>query len=331
MVGVQFDLPALLSSQSALLLVPLIIIAAYLVKFIPALLYRLEYSWRETAAAGVLLSARLSLIIAAAAIGLRLAVISEAVNAAIILVAVITCTASPILFNLLSPQTERERGRVIVVGSRTSAGLLVDRLTEHNLDTVLISSGDTKLEQQTLVTGESSPWPQQHLLAELREANIEQADALIVMEEKDEDNLRICRIGQRYKLPNIIARVQDPIQNDRFRKWGARVINPAYSTILMMESMVLNPHAFSIAPDVDEIHEIREIKLQNPYLVGHRVNDLVLPRSVIVLMIERSNEIIVPDRETILRANDTLTLVGAEEEIGEAVQLFARNSHRETI
>ncbi|MBN1991089.1 MAG: cation:proton antiporter [Anaerolineae bacterium] len=159
MVGGQFDLPALLSSQSALLLVPLIIIAAYLVKFIPALLYRLEYSWRETIAAGVLLSARLSLIIAAAAIGLQLGIISEAVNAAIILVAVITCTVSPILFNLLMPQTERERRRMIVVGARTSAALLTNRLIERGVDTVLVSSGDTSLEQQTLITGEASPVP----------------------------------------------------------------------------------------------------------------------------------------------------------------------------
>lgn len=331
MVGVQFDLPALLSSDSALLLVPLIITAAYLVKFIPALLYHLHFSWRKTIAAGVLLSARLSLIIAAAAIGLRLGLISEAINAAIILVAVITCIASPILFNLLMPQAEQERRRVIVVGSRTSAALLTNRLMERDLDTVLISSGDTSLEQQTLITGEASRWSQQYLLAELRAAGIEQADTLMAMEEKDEDNLRICRIGQRYEVSNIVARVQDPLQNDRFRNVGARVINPAYSNTLMMERMALNPRALSFTPDIDEIQEMREVKLQNSGLVGRNVNDLKLPQSVIVLMIERSNEIVVPDRETVLRANDTLTLLGGEEEISETVQQFARNGNKETV
>lgn len=121
------------------------------------------------------------------------------------------------------------------------------------------------------------------------------------------------------------------LQNDRFRKVGARVINPAYSNTLMMERMVLNPRAFSLTPDVDEIQEIREVKLQDPNLVGCCVNDLTLPQSVIVVMIERSNEIVVPDRETVLRANDTLTLLGVDEEIGESVQLFALNGDRETI
>jgi Kef-type K+ transport system membrane component KefB len=55
---------------------------AYGVKFVSSLLYRLGYSWRETLAAGALLSSRLSLIIAVAAIGLDLGSIDEATNAA---------------------------------------------------------------------------------------------------------------------------------------------------------------------------------------------------------------------------------------------------------
>ena len=53
---------------------------------------------RGAISAGLLLSSRLSLIIAAAAIGVRVGAVSEAVAAAVILVAVFTCTLSPILF-----------------------------------------------------------------------------------------------------------------------------------------------------------------------------------------------------------------------------------------
>ena len=51
-----------------------------------------ELERRQTLAAGFLLSSRLSLIIAASAIALELGMISPAVNAAIILVAVVTVT-----------------------------------------------------------------------------------------------------------------------------------------------------------------------------------------------------------------------------------------------
>jgi trk system potassium uptake protein TrkA len=325
MVGVDFDLPALLSSRSALFLVPLLIGIAYLVKSVPALIYRLEYSWRETLAASVLLSSRLSLIIAASAIGLELGIISDAVNSAVILVAVITCILSPILFNRLLPDQGQVRDRVIVVGSRQSAELLRRRLGEHNLDAVLIS-GNSDQTQRVLVTGDSSPWSQQTLLDELRQAEIERAQAVVAIAENDEDNLRICRIARcTYGVENVIAWVQDPSQNERFRRLRVRVVNPAYSTVLIIEGMVLNPDVFSLTADMDKGQEVRETKLQNLHLVSRRLDDLMLPGDVIVLMIERGGDILIPDRETILRANDTVTLVGADTDVDDAARLFARN------
>jgi Kef-type K+ transport system membrane component KefB len=98
MVGVDFDLPALLSSPAALLSVPLLLMAAVAVKVIPALVFRLNHSWRDAVAAGILMCPRLSLIIAAAAIGEKLGMIDASVNAAIVLVAIVTVTASPLAF-----------------------------------------------------------------------------------------------------------------------------------------------------------------------------------------------------------------------------------------
>jgi Kef-type K+ transport system membrane component KefB len=98
MIGVDFNLPALLSSTGALLSVPLLLLAAIAVKVIPAFVFRLNHTWREALAAGILLCPRLSLIIAAAAIGEKLGVIDESVNAGIVLVAIVTVTAAPLAF-----------------------------------------------------------------------------------------------------------------------------------------------------------------------------------------------------------------------------------------
>jgi Trk K+ transport system NAD-binding subunit len=328
MVGVGFDLPALLSSQQAIFLVPILIGTAYAVKLIPTLMFRGIYSWSETWAAGLILSARLSLIIAAAAIGLQLGVISSAVNSAIILIAVITCTLSPILFNQLMPQDDDRPDRVIVIGSQPTAGLLARRLSDHGFEAVHLINGDARSNhpQQILVTDEISPWSQHGLLDKLRQAEIHRTRVVVAMEENDEDNLRICRIARHtYGVANIIAWVQDPTQNDRFRRLRTRVVNPAYSTVLILESMVINPEIYSIAPDMDEKQDVREVKLQNPHLVDRRLYDLMLPGDTTVLMIERGGNALVPDQETRLRANDTLTLVGTDDEMDEAVRLVARN------
>ena len=117
MVGVDFNLPALFSSSEALASVPLLLGAAVAVKMAAAVVFRLNHSWREVLAAGVLLCPRLSLIIAAAAIAKKLGVIDEAVNAAVILVAVATVTAAPLAFVRIFPAARRNVERAAVSDS----------------------------------------------------------------------------------------------------------------------------------------------------------------------------------------------------------------------
>jgi len=121
MVGVDFNLPALLSSSAALLSVPLLLTAAIAVKIIPAAVFRLNHTWRETLAAGILMCPRLSLIIAAAAIGEKLGMIDESVNAAIVLVAIVTVTVSPLAFLRVFPARRLKAARATVTNTGLTA------------------------------------------------------------------------------------------------------------------------------------------------------------------------------------------------------------------
>ena len=101
MVGARFDFSELVGSTSTLLMAPLLVAIAFVVKLVPATLFTRRYGRRRALAGGFLLSARLSLVIAAAAIGVDMEVISPAVNSAIILVAVITCLTAPMVYSRL--------------------------------------------------------------------------------------------------------------------------------------------------------------------------------------------------------------------------------------
>lgn len=318
MVGVGFDLPALLSSGRALLLVPVLIGVAYVVKLVPIMIFRFQFSWRETLSAGVLMSARLSLIIAAAAIGLELGVITEAVNSAVILVAVITCTVSPILFGWISPEKE-ERERIIVIGPRSSAELLTRRLREHEYDTVLIPAKD--------IEGMSENGPEETYRSVLEEAGAEKAHTVVAMRHSDRENLRLCRVAHNdYGVENVISWVQNPALNDDFRQCGAQVTNPAYSAVLSIESMVLSPGTFSMTADVDQMQEIREVRITNEGLHGRTLDTISLPGDVLVFMIERNGGVMVPDQtpghEIALQEDDVVTLAGSPEDVDNAVQYF---------
>jgi len=95
-VGMQFDLGAL--ARGGIYLVPMLLVLAFVVKIVPSLLFLIRHSLNDSISAGVLLSSRLSLIIAMAAVGLELGLVDTAMESAIIVLALITSISCPTIF-----------------------------------------------------------------------------------------------------------------------------------------------------------------------------------------------------------------------------------------
>lgn len=103
-VGMNFRFDLLLNRQG-LFVIPPLLVTAFLVKIIPSVLvnYR-ALSFKDAVAAGILLTSNLSLVIAAAEVGKRLGLIDEALEAAIIFLAIFTTIVCPIAFRRMSAQ-----------------------------------------------------------------------------------------------------------------------------------------------------------------------------------------------------------------------------------
>jgi Kef-type K+ transport system membrane component KefB len=82
--GVRFDLAALTSSASTLIMVPIFLAALVVVRGIPAVLYRRRLGARRAAIAGLMQSTSLPFIVAATAIGQELGLVDAAGSAALI-------------------------------------------------------------------------------------------------------------------------------------------------------------------------------------------------------------------------------------------------------
>jgi Kef-type K+ transport system membrane component KefB len=82
--GLRFDLGALTSSASSLVMVPIFLAALVVVRGLPALLYRRTIDGRHAAIAGVLQATSLPFIVAATSIGMGLHLIDAAASAALI-------------------------------------------------------------------------------------------------------------------------------------------------------------------------------------------------------------------------------------------------------
>jgi Kef-type K+ transport system membrane component KefB len=106
-LGLTFDFDSLLQSYNLLVFIPLLLGAAYLVKIFPSLIFLSNYGARSSLSIGMLLSARLSLIIAAAEVGYEMGLLDSGLRSAIILVGVITSVVSPVIFRRTSAEEER--------------------------------------------------------------------------------------------------------------------------------------------------------------------------------------------------------------------------------
>ena len=95
--GLQFDLRALFASSSSLLRLPLFLVALLAVRGLPALFYRGMIGGRRIMAAALLQATSLPFIVAAAAIGLQLRLISPASGAALIGAGLVSVVVFPVL------------------------------------------------------------------------------------------------------------------------------------------------------------------------------------------------------------------------------------------
>ena len=320
MVGVQFDLMALLKTPEAWVLIVLLLGCAFGVKLAASLVYRRVFSWRETIAAGVLLSARLSLIIAVAAIALELGAINAAMHAAIVFLAMLTCTLAPILFSyVIPPQEDARRRGVLLVGLGQLSALLAERLRQTDEAVTLVGLDTVRaneLQQRGFPVIQGDPTKTEIL----HQAGAEKAAALIAVSSQEEHNFKACSLGRDYfGIPNLIALVHDPDLAARMSEQHIRVVQPQLATVLALEGAWHFPATFDILANPPDGVIVREGVLNNPRLHGLPLRHIRLPGDVLILGLRRSGEALVPRGDTVLELGDVLMLVGRQEGVQQAI------------
>jgi CPA2 family monovalent cation:H+ antiporter-2 len=311
MVGVDFNLQALLGSSQALVLVPFLVIIAFGVKMIPALVFRLNFGWRETLGAGSLLSARLSLIIAASAIGLRLGVISEAINADIILVAILTVTISPLIFLRMMPGTGAEQDHLMVIAGAGILGLQVAEQLRGHGETVVLIDPNTERISRAMQRGFEAVAGRLDQPDSASEAYLDRAKTLICVHSNVEYNYRICeRVRIIYGIEHIVTRVTDPSALSRFEQIGVTTMNAAMDQAVLLSLLARNPAAYELLTRMDDDKEVCEVEVLNPRFLDQPLRQIEFPGDVLVLAVRRQGELVVPHGDTRLSAGDQITLLG---------------------
>jgi CPA2 family monovalent cation:H+ antiporter-2 len=319
-VGVGFDLPVLLSSPRGLLLVPGLLLAAYTVKLLPALVFRAHCSWRETLAAGILLSSRLSLIIAAAAIGLRLGLISEAVNSAIILVAILSSISAPLLFNRVLPAVRAPRRPVVVVGGTELARDLAQGLAGRGLAVALIDGHDawSPDDERVCLVPMRGELPDQ-----LRQADANAETILVAASGVPMQNLRYARLAAAaFGVQRCLVVADTKAAARRVRRLGFEPVSVETSLLDTLSNLVQRPTTFQAVAGAGPV-ALDEVAVDNPALAGQALHALRLPGRCLIALMRRGDELFVPHGETRLQVGDRAVLVGDADAVRESQALLS--------
>jgi len=309
-VGVRFDLQAFLHNREAWVLLPILLVAAFAIKIISALVFRFAYSWKESLSSGMLLSARLSLIIAASAIGVRLGAISESTNAAIILIAALTAMFAPLGFNtLMAASDEKKKRAMLIYGASDLAFQVARELRAQGDEVVFVESNAEDFERVGAQGFEPAPVAE-NLAAMFNSFSDTRVDAFIALSSNDDENLEACRAARAHDVSHILAFVTEPIRVPDFRGLGVQSLTPSMHRSSLLALMARNSAIFSLITSTEDERGLREVVLANPSLYGKRLMELKFPANMLVLTIRRSDELIVPHGTTRLSAGDKLTILG---------------------
>ncbi|NDJ78552.1 MAG: hypothetical protein GYB65_20060 [Chloroflexi bacterium] len=325
MVGAELDLSAIVESPDAIVLIPELLILAYLVKLVPTLLMQSKFGWRNTVAGGFLLSSRLSLIIAASALALEIGAITPAVEADIILVAVITSTASPLLFNRVYHREKLDvRRGLIIVGTDQLTELLARRINTVSPDVTVLSSSVSHYEALEQAPGHVI-FADKFDAAALEQAGAAKAKSMIVLTQDYGKLCDICKLAtEQYEIPMVVARVADTSFIPMLKAMGVKVVQPALATAMALEGALRYPTAFDMLsheiPDID----IVETVLQNPAFTNTPLRRLQLPGNALILSIKRDETVIIPQGNTILNKGDHLALIGHPDAIADTMAVMAK-------
>lgn len=309
-VGIQFDLNAFVQEPSAWLLLPILLVGAFGIKLLSSLVFRLSFSWRETIASGFLLSARLSLIIAASAIGLRLEAISESTNAAIILIAALTATIAPLVFNSLRGESEEQPKRTMLIYGSNDLAFKVARDLQAHGEKVCFVETEAGAAAKINDQGFELEYGAGSMTGCLDSLPPSQVEAFLALGPEDAKNLDASRAARARGVDHVLTFVSDPLLIREFRKLNVQTLTPSLYHSSLLALMARNPALFELMTSTTDDRDLRELILMNPDLHGKRLSEVRFPGDLLVLAIRRNDEVIVPHGTTRLALGDHLTVLG---------------------
>jgi len=160
----------------------------------------------------------------------------------------------------------------------------------------------------------------------LEKAGCARANMLIAVTGDDEDNLVSCQVAkQRFNVPRTVARINNPKNEEIFRKLEVDITVSATSAIMAhIEQELPTHHLIPLMKLKGSGLEVVGLRIpEDSRVVGQPIKSIMLPyQSIIALVVGEDGQAKVPTGETILHADDevmAVTMHESEESLRQAL------------
>ncbi|MDX9773477.1 MAG: monovalent cation:proton antiporter family protein [Bacteroidales bacterium] len=313
MVGVKFDPASLKEFEMTLIpFLAALFLLLFAIKVIPSLILVRQFGLRMALSGGFLLSSRLSLIIAASAIGLNLGIISPGINASFVLMAIITCFLGPLLYNSIKPHEKYPMGTTIIVGGSSKGVLLARRLNMQGKSSVIVENNEERFKAlssrglKAILSDGLDP-------ATYTTVQLTNSNYVIVDTGSAEMNITICELLRKeLNHDRIISLANKSGIERQLRKLDVETVDATRVMATTIESLILRPATYHALIETFENFTLEEITVTNPSLDGRKVKEIAFHRDVILIMARSSNNVFIPHGETYLRTGNVLYVLGTD-------------------
>ena len=215
---------------------------------------------------------------------------------------------------------------IIVVGGGKVGFHLAKELIESNHEVLVIEQDPAKAREIAESLGDIVMDGDGCEASVLEKAGTARADMMLAATGDDEDHLVSCQVAkQRFNVPRTVARINDPNNEEIFRKLEVDITVSATSAIMAhIEQELPTHHLIPLMKLKNSGLEIVELRIPaDSRVVGQPVRNVLLPyQSLISLVVSVDGQPKVPSGDTILQAGDEIvavTLHETEEQLRDAL------------
>ncbi|WP_019533325.1 monovalent cation:proton antiporter family protein [Paenibacillus ginsengihumi] len=314
MVGVDLDIPALVTDWKIVLLIPLLIGLIFVARYVPTLLLGFWFRFKYASSGGLLMASTLSLVIAAASVAYELGIISAELQGAVILVCVINCLLFPVLFNKQVPRAQGARVRASLIGANHVTLPVSQDLLKDGFDIAIYSADASVGDEQSKQDYGRFPLT---VVSDLEADTLLKAGAfntdVIVFGSMDElQNAKLARKAKSLGIDKIIVRAESPELIQSLQAEAFNVFSTLFASRMLLKGLIQYPSAVMLMTQDDSL---QEITVQNPKYNNVQLKELPFLGDALILRIYRGESFIVPHGATQLLAQDRLLVSGSAESI----------------